>query len=268
MFDKNQLVIDDDNWQIYADDVIINGELKSRGYVPRDYEQYPEGAFAAPFTLPTIPRAEWKERIEKRDREKAWPKDHKTRTNRFTSLDQDGTNYCWANGPVQAVHYVRAMQNHPHIPLSPASVAAPIKGYRNVGGWGSEALRYIIEYGIAPQSLWPPNAIARRYNTDRVQVERLKFRVLEWCELRNRDFDQLVSAIMYGFPVAVGYNWWGHEVMACAVAQRGRDEFVVDIDNSWGTSFGTNGHAYLNESKATPDDAVVPMSIIPLEPNE
>ena len=232
----------------------------SRGYVERDYDAFPEGVFATPMPLPTIPRSEWAARIEQMDREKRWPKDHKILSG-FKSLDQNGTNYCWINAPVQCIHYVRAIQGEQHIALSPASVGAIIKNYKNVGGWGSQGLLYMTENGVVPQSLWPANAIKREYDTAESRTERKKYIVDEWWELKARSFDQLMTCLLLGYPVAIGLNWWSHEVTACAAAVKD-GKFYVDIDNSWGTSYGDDGHALLTEAKATPDDAVVPRVVL------
>lgn len=233
----------------------------SKGYIERDFSAFPEGTFAAPLPVPLIPRSEWRDRIEQMDKEKRWPKDHKLASG-FKSLNQNGTSYCWINAPVQCIHYVRAIQGEKHVALSPASVGAPIKGYRNVGGWGSQGLKYMTEHGVAPQSLWPANGINRKYDTEEVRKERLKYVVDEWWELRANSFDHLVTCLLLGYPVAIGLNWWSHEVTACKVAVRGGDDFLVDIDNSWGTGYGEDGHALLSQSKATPDDAIAARVVV------
>jgi len=249
-------IITDRNYRQFLIGPHQDGQRVLKGYIARNYEAFPEGSFAAPFPLPIIPEGEWRDRIEMLDKKNGWPKDQKILSG-FPSLNQNGTNYCWINGPVQAVHYVRAAEGLPHVPLSPASVGAKIKNFRNVGGWGSQGLDYLIKHGAVPQSLWPPNAIDRRYDTPEAEAARAKYKVVEWWELKERSFEQLVSCLMYGYPVAIGLNWWGHEVLACKVVIKG-SAYFIDIDNSWGTSWGDNGHGLLTRSKATPDDAVAP----------
>lgn len=260
---EGRLIIDDANAHLHADpNTIPNG--MSRGYFPRDYQTFPEGVFAAPFPMPIIPTSEWAERIKDMTEQKRFPKDHKKAAG-FKSLNQNGTNYCWINAPVQCIHYVRAIQGEKHVPLSPASVGAKIKNYKNVGGWGSQGLQYLIDHGVAPQSLWPANAIERKYDTAESQEERKKYIVDEWWELKDRNYEQLVSCLLLGYPVALGLNWWSHEITACSLAIRGNDpasDTLVDIDNSWGTGYGDDGHALLARNKATPDDAVLPRVVI------
>ena len=188
------------------------------------------------------------------DKNNGWPKNHK-KLSGFKSLNQGNTNYCWINATTQNVHYIRAMQGLKHVPLSPASVGAKIKNFKNQGGWGSQGLEYIIKHGLVPQSLWPPNAISRQYDTPEADAERKKYSVLEWWELRPGSFDELATCLLLGYPVSVGYNWWGHQVLACQLVVQGGD-FLIDIDNSWG-NWGDEGHGLLTERKGTPDDAVV-----------
>lgn len=259
-------VIDDSNWRQLAppQDVVIDGEVKTRGLLPRDYSVHPLGAtgFTAPFDVPNIPRSEWPARIEELERTKsrlsdiADAADHKC-------LDQNGTNYCWANGPVYCVELVRLAQGLPLVYLSPASVAGPIKGYRNVGGWGTEALEYIVQHGIVPVEMWPPNSRDSSLHTAEAKQRALDFKVTEWYDLRSRDFDQLMTCLLLRIPVAVGYNWWGHEVAAIDPVVISSGKFGVKIRNSWGMGYGDRGYAVLAEGKATPDDAVAPRVIVP-----
>lgn len=256
-------IIDDSNYQKYAppSDVIINGELKTRGLIPRDYSEHPYGELCQAFDLPLIPRSEWPERVEEMERTKTRLSDLCTAAG-LICLDQNGTNYCWANGPVYCVEVVRVVQNQTLVYLSPGSVAGPIKNYRNVGGWGSQALKYIIEKGIVPVSLYPANQVRNGHNENTRQVA-LQYRVQEWYDLRSRNFDQLMTCLLLRIPVAVGYNWWGHEVSAIDPVVISSGKYGIRIRNSWGMSYGDRGYAVLNESKGTPDDAVAPRVTTP-----
>jgi hypothetical protein len=170
--------------------------------------------------------------------------------------DQASTNYCWINAPTHCVEIMRLLHNLPMQILSPASAGARIKNFRNVGGWGEEGLQFIVENGLCPVELWPANAIDRKYDTPANREAAKKFRVTEWWELVPRDMDQLVSVLLMGFPVAVGYNWWGHEVTAIEpVIIDG--QICIRIRNSWGMSWGDKGFSILQGKKMFADDAVV-----------
>ena len=231
---------------------------KGRGLIPRDFEQEPFGSlpFAAPFNLPVIPREEWKERIAEKERTQSGLS-HLCDLMGVEVKNQGRTNYCWINAPVHCVEIVRAQQGQPYVELSPASCGAIIKNFQNVGGWGTEGVRYLAEHGAVPTSLWPSNAIDRRYDTPEANAQRAKFQVDEWLELRPRSFEQLVTCVLLNIPVAIGLNWWRHEVTAIdAVVHDGRVGIL--INNSWGKNWGRNGRSVLTESKATPDDAIAP----------
>jgi hypothetical protein len=156
-------IIIDDSTPISA---ILPPPGQSCGLLPRwtdeRFAAHGSMPFAQDFDLPLIPRSEWDDRIADMERTKSRISDLMIQGG-LKSLDQNGTNYCWANGPTTAVEAIRCVAGQPYVKLSPASVAAPIKNYRNQGGWGSEALEYIVEHGICTVDLWPANAISRQY---------------------------------------------------------------------------------------------------------
>lgn len=224
----------------------------------RGTSDYEYGDAATAFTADLlIPESEYKARIQEMEERKSRLSDLSSLVE-MPSLNQSNTNYCWANAPVYALQCVRAQQNQPLVLLSPASVAAPIKGYRNVGGWGAEAIRWIVERGAVPVTQWPANAIDKKYATPENTKLAEQYRVVEWTELKPRSLGQLISMLLRRIPVAVGYNWWGHEVTAIdAVWLDG--EVAIRIRNSWG-NWGDNGYGIIRGSKILPDDAVAPRS--------
>ena len=256
-------IIGDDNWQQFAVDTVIDGEIKTRGLIPNDWNQNPAGSFGTPFNIPLIPESEWRERIEHQERTRS-SLVHLADDAGLKVLDQNGTNYCWINGTIRAMELFRLANGMPTVKLSPASVGAPIKNYRNEGGWGIEGLRYLTQYGAVPVSMWPANAIDRRYDTAESKAIRGQFMVKEWFELPARSFEALATCLLLNIPVSAGYNWWGHQICCVRLVVQANGDFGAEIDNSWGTSWGTNGRGILTRSKATPDDvAVAPRSVTP-----
>lgn len=253
-----ELIIHDGNYQQYA-----LGEATpdgfSTGFQARDYELFPEGTFGQAFDLPLIPESEYQARIEEMEKSKSRISDL-VRYLKIPSRNQNGTNYCWFHGPVTALICVRARMGLPYVDLSPASGAAVIKRGANVGGWGSAALKHLIEFGVADSAHWPHNQLRgwQQLTTDPKLIEnKARYRVTEWYELRPRNMQQLMTCLLNNIPVAVGYNWWGHEV--CAVDPVWLDgTYAIRIWNSWGDGWSDKGMGILQGRKMAADDAVAP----------
>jgi hypothetical protein len=207
-----------------------------------------------------IPRSEWQARIEEREERKATLQTYLDAYG-VQVKDQGRTNYCWINAPTYCVEVMRARQGLVHVPLSPASAGAQIKGFRNVGGWGKEGLEFLAANGAVPSQYWPDNAIDRKYATPENKERARWYRPDEWWVLANRDIDQLVSCLLRGIPVAVGYNWWGHEVTAIDPVWLD-GEAAIRIANSWGKGWGENGYGILQGRRMLPDDAVAPRTAL------
>ena len=249
------LIIDDSNAHIYAQGTSTCG---GRGLIPRDLDANPHGSmgFAAAFDLPIIPRTEWSDRIKEMKATESRLSDV-WRLRKLEPLNQGQTNYCWAHGPVTAMMIIRAVNNLPSVRLAATAVGAQVKNFKNVGGWGGEALAFIVEHGVPSTEFWTPNDINRKYVTQAMKDNAALHKVVEWYDLKPRSFDQLMTCLLLRIPVAVGYNWWSHEVCAIDPVEISPNNYGADIMNSWGL-WSDDGIATLTESKAIPDDAVAP----------
>jgi hypothetical protein len=258
---SNMPVIDDTNFSEFEDGLASDGGAFGKGWEPRP-EEDPEG-FAAPFPFPLIPRSEWKDRIEQGAKTKSFLSHVGDRAG-LKMKNQARTNYCWINAPTKAVEYVRAAMGQPYVELSPASVGAPLTNYANangdpagVGGWGTKGLKYIAQHGLCPVSMWPSNAIAKKYDTNASRAERAKYRVTEWWDLKAGSLDMVMTCLFLRVPVPVGLGWWRHLVLAVEPVVNAAGQFGYVIDNSW-ANWGNKGRGVLIGSKAIPNDACAP----------
>lgn len=253
MTHRNIPIIDDNNFKSSPH---ANANF-GRGRIQRDYSKHPLG-FSSKLRDATgdqlFPESELRDRWDRKwkDQSTLW---HLTK-GRVKRKNQASTNYCWINAPTWCTEAARVGAGMPYVELSPASVGGPIKGYRNVGGWGTEGLEYIADHGIVPASMWPCNAISKQYDTPQTQAERKKYRVLEWDDIPSRSMPHLHAWLLQNKPVAVGYDWWGHEVSAVAMVWEDGDWSLI-IANSWG-DWGEDGFGKLRGSKRVPDDACCP----------
>jgi hypothetical protein len=261
-FSSQTPVITEANFQQFVDEAETD-PAKGRGHRPRSYDKVPFGSLADadPFTIPLIPRNEWTDRIREMESYKSRLSDS-NRARGVKVKNQDRTNFCWINAPTSALETVRAAQGQPYIELSAASAGALIKHYRNEGGWGTEALKFLADVGCVPAADWPANHWQDdRYDTPETKALRARYRVLKWWELQPRNLDEMMTCLFLRIPVCAGLNWWGHEVLYLdPVVQDG--VYGVRFQNSWGADWGDNGCGIILGNKALPDDAVAPRSVI------
>lgn len=268
------LVVDDRNWRDHVQPP--QGPLEDGpGFLLRDFEAEPLGSFEGSNTFPRellIPREEWRERIEEMERTK-------TRLSDMLSfapnewLNQSPTNYCWCYAVVHGVMIIRFTAGLPWERLSPFSVAAPIKQYRNVGGWGSQALAYIVQHGVANEKFWPGetpemnssqrqsanmNAIRNgRQYFESSRADAATKKITGFYDLRSRNFEEKMSCLLRRIPVPSGYNWMGHEMCSIDPIIMPNGGFgCLDMDH-YGTGGRYNKRA-MSESRGTADDQVAP----------
>lgn len=259
-------LIDDGNFHLHVEEhndicKASNNQERNRGRVPRDYGKMPRGAlapYASTSGIPDVPEHLWTDMIQQMETGKTRLSDLLL-LKKIKSKDQNGTNYCWCNAVITALETLRCRMNLPFVQLSPASVAAQIKRYSNQGGWGGEALEFIIKYGVCPTSLWPDNYwSSNKYLNDTSVKAAAEHKVDAWFELDSRSFSQLMSCVLNRIPVPIGLNWWSHEICAMDGVVLGPNQYGIRIRNSWGDGYGSQGFSVLTRSKATPDDAVAP----------
>src|SRR5579864_500473 len=257
-----EFLIDDSNFQQHAKNALIDGHHMFRGWRPRDFGAKPVGslAFAPAFNLPLIPRSEWSDRIKEMEGTQTRISDMVLQAG-IPSKNQQQTNYCWCNAVVTAMETLHCVAGDPYENLSPASAAAQITGFQNVGGNGIDAVEFIAQRGLNNVHEWPANAISRQYATAANAQSAAKRKLLQWYDLNvgsRQIFDEIMTCLFYRMPVPVGLGWWHHEVCLCDPVETSPGQFGTRFRNSWGDGYGSNGFAVLNESKSIPNDATAP----------
>lgn len=243
-------IITDQNYTRYQNDTDTGG---MRGYIPRDFSEHPlYGSYDA-YSEPLIPRSEMKDRIEYRVKTKTSLLDT-FREKKVPILNQKNLGYCWVYGVVGGMMMVRAKSNLPTIGLSATSAGAKIKDYRNVGGWGEQAIKGIDKYGVSTFNYWPEAKLDRSLDTpeQRANAELHKFTEVE--ELKSNSIDHVLTALLNNHPVTLALNWWRHLVYALDVVYD-RGKLMVLIANSWGDDWSDGGLGLLDLSRATPHEA-------------
>lgn len=298
-----ELHIHDGNWQQFVDEVVVDGERKARGLIPRDYHMHPVGLYGAGrrVDFPLIPRAEWSERIRDMEATQSRLSDVRNRGmagKPIPSRDQNGRGYCWFHSGTSASLLLRAVAGLPYADLSAYAGACIIKNYRDEGGWGAQGVDWICENGVPTSEFWPQRAVDRKYDTPAMRANAKLHRITEgWWDLdaaqydRNLTFDQVITCLLLRIPVVLDFDWWSHSVCGAdpvdGVAQWGKSRaesgklltlaefelfwgvdtgasgFGERIWNSWGDSWSDNGMGVVSGNKAIPVGAVAPRVSLP-----
>lgn len=237
-------------------DVMVEDDPKVHGRglkFPRGRRSYKGVADAFPSEL-LIPVKDIPEWIEEKERTKTNISDICI-AGGLECKDQDGKPYCWVHGPTHCVEITTFLQQNKVITLSATAVGAVIKNFKEQGGWGRDAIEFIAENGIPTTEAWPENEILKKYNTKECWEAAKQNIVTEWIALTPRNNQQIASLVLRNIPVAVGYNWWGHEVtIVDCVWLNGR--LAWRIRNSWGMGWKDRGFAIIEGNRMLADDAV------------
>lgn len=222
------------------------------GLIPRDFAANPYGSIAPEFSFAVLPWNEIKERHEYNKSIKATNSDILIAKG-FVDTDQNGTNYCWMHGCVNGFMATRIVQGQPHIELSAASAAAPIKNFANRGGWGGEALEWLSKSGVATFKEWPANRIDRSLWTDEAKAVAKQNTVTEWEDVPARDMQVFASGVVQNLFFPVAFNWWSHLVLGADIEFTSNTTCDMIILNS----HGQDRLVRLEGRKAIPDDVQV-----------
>lgn len=268
-------IIDDDNYREHLADTEFDGH-RGFGLVPRTSDPDPDVIVPMhAVQMEMIPETEWVDRIRERQAKQnrnvdRWRQGNNGQPIPFVIQGQWG--YCWGHGPINAQSMMRANMNLPYRALSAFSVCSPIKNGANEGAWGALALEFMLKNGACTQDLWPQGQV-RLPETADVKASRAANKLTgTWMDMAspvyNRDLSkaQIVTLLLNDIPVVGDFMWWGHCVALLdpvIVTGNQIDTICVNSWAGWGGYFQKgDGLAVLSGSKAFPDNAVAPKTLV------
>jgi len=239
-----------------------------RGYNLRDWNNNPEFSCYQQYTGRVYPRKDWVELIELQKKNMTSPM-HVHKYNKVPVLDQGRYGYCWMYGTVACILNRYAAQGIDPVPnLNAHATAAMGKGYRNQGGFGIEATKYIEKYGIPTFDVWPEFSNFKPLQQEKkVKQSCAKHKIVTFEEMPRNSFDEVMSALIDPIdpsPCTLAFDWWRHLVGGLRGLYRGSGnniEWGLGFVNSWKESWGNKGYGVVWNNKAKPFEAVVVRSV-------
>jgi len=245
--------------------VVVDGQIRLLSAKHRDLKAKPYGSAGVSLKaagINLIPRSEWPARIEALKKANAGLM--ALSYGKVPCSDQDGLGFCWVHSAKNAAQFASYVQGQRIYELSAVSVGGPITGYRNEGGWPSVAVEYMQKHGAVGTALWPENDLDSSYAKKAAvkgdyKKHRIAATIADLGETGNI-FDECVTCVLLGSPVAVSYNWWGHAIVMVGVTEQDGVYYGV-FRNSWGDDWsgGDKGFFLMPEgtrsNEGTPDDA-------------
>jgi hypothetical protein len=269
MLNPGEILIHAGNAHLFAQRPFIDGEHKGMGLVPRDFGAHPVGSMlGAPMaTFSKIPRSEWKQRLADQTAAKARCSDHRNigmNGQPIPSRDQNG-----------------------YADLSAFAIGCIIKGYANQGGWNGESMKFLRERGCPTSEFWAQKSTQRSNDNPKTWENAALYKMLEWEDIPEGDFDYQVTCSLLGIPYALDLNWWSHSIAGMDLVDGTQsfndgmmraedsgklmsvgefdsawetstygDAFGCRIWNSWGDSWSDKGMGVLTEGKSRNNGAI------------
>jgi len=154
---------------------------------------------------------------------------------------------------------LRIYEGQPSLMLSPDSVAYPIEGTRDRGGYPSDACDQLAIGGACPMDAWPEAELSPKNAAKNWKEQALNHALLRWVKVST--WQQQITLGILRIPIAIGLGWWGHLVCQVDPVIISKAEVGIDFDNSWGADWGENGSGILDEESGTADlGAFAPIS--------
>jgi len=187
------------------------GEVRYKGYVPRDWGNKPYGSIGAQGYSVTMTDQEILDGIRSQEVNESSPW-HVWRRSKIGVLDQDGLSYCHAFSAVDGVMIQREIQGLPYVELSAGSVGGPVTGYRNAGAMIDDDMDQVVKHGVASTEFVPMRQVSKSGWKQGAEENAKLHRATKYFEHRQNDSRSTIIATLQGKCVMAGYDWWGHAV--------------------------------------------------------
>jgi hypothetical protein len=246
---------------------VIDGQVMTHGYVPRDRAVYPPQMFRSPpASMPLIPESEWDARFEEQEKQQSslehvFNRLAATKGVSVPFLHQNGHGYCWGYSTGNATMLDRAARNQSYVRLNPHAVCAIIKGGADQGGWCGLSAKFLTEVGIPTEAFWKVHSRDLKQDNAAMRANAAQHKLQEdWIDLtasiydRNLTRQQLATCLLSNIPCAIDFNEWGHSVCAGRWYRVEKGVWVPRILNSW-LGWGDAGWGSINR-RWTVDSAV------------
>ena len=234
--------------------------------IPRDYDRIPVGAipgvpavaagdeFGAPDML--VAESEYKDAIDHAHELQVFPSYAQKASwapNGFR-YNQNGLGYCWTWGGTACLMDLQRIHCLDVISLAPVSMGFLVN-WRNAGNYLESYIRGAREQGVCA-------AIDGKINDHRnsravwegkprpVKLDRVWD--IDTRSGKNKSVQILLSCLVYGCPVYIAYNWWGHALcMSALVWDSSKPYNVIFVIRN---SHNENDFILLEGSKGIPDE--------------
>ncbi len=169
--------------------------------------------------------------------------------------DQDGIGSCATESTSQSIALAREFGGAKRIMFNPWFIYQATSGGRDQGSTIDGNLRFIRQYGVAPESVWPryernqdgypiyrngkPIVINNWNKAPSAEAREAakEFRLDEFYDISS--IAEVGTALLKGFSVV--YGWSGHSVLAVDLV----DDRTLLYANSWAPTWGDKGFGKL-----------------------
>lgn len=253
----------------------------ARGYVERDWSITPSTTFKAlPPEIKIIPEGEWLDYHRANQKTRSglrFLRQTGANGSRIPSLNQNPQGFCWAYSEGGALMYARLRAAQPYVRLSPHAVACKIMNFQDRGGWAGLSAQFARGQhpqhpgigGYPSEEFWPQRSMSRQYDNAATWADAKKhMAVTDYADLalpvysQNLTFQQVMSCLLQGIPLAADFNWWGHSVLLFDTDEKDGRVWPRGL-NSWGDEWGELGEFTLMGSKAYPNGAIATLLTTP-----